>query len=108
MAKEQQDQQSQIPELNLEVRVERYIPSLEDLLAYAQARQADGEKENFNAYLKKKYFPEHPEVTVFADLSNMVIGKGLSSASAPLLNLKGVDLSGCILKGTQFLGCDLT
>jgi len=106
MAKEQQEQ----PELNLEVRVEVYKPSQEDLIAYAQARQkkeaiADS---TFNTFLQRKYYPNSPNVAVIADLSNMVIGRSPSESAALYKDLKGIDLSGSILKNTQFIGCDLT
>jgi uncharacterized protein YjbI with pentapeptide repeats len=68
---------------------------LEDLRAYAVSEEKNSM--TFNEYIQQKHFPDSKAI-VIADLSGLEIKD---------LNLKGVDLTGSLLKDTKFIQCDL-
>jgi hypothetical protein len=99
--------------LDLNVKIEAYKPTLDEIKNYVQAQQ-QALKENsnitLNDYLKENSAHKGSNTVVVADLSSMEFDREYKDGTAvtPLLDLKGVDFSGSIIKNTSFTNCDLT
>ena len=87
---------------NLDVKIEKYKPSDEDIAGYIVAQRellkTDPKTEfTLNQYLKKQYF-NNQDVVVAADLSNRTFSN---------MDLSGGDFTGCVFKQTAFKKCNL-
>ena len=93
--------------LDLNVKIEAYKPTLDEIKNYVQAQQ-QALKENsnitLNDYLKENSAHKGSNTVVVADLSGMEFDREYKDGTAvtPLLDLKGVDFSGSIIKNTSF------
>ncbi len=86
----------------LDVKVKRFITSpdeiKDELLKYAERCQKAGVADcTFNEYIQEKYFKDQ-NVVVVADLSDVLIESQ---------DLRHIDLSGSVLRGTVFFDCTL-
>ncbi|WP_316354527.1 pentapeptide repeat-containing protein [Candidatus Trichorickettsia mobilis] len=99
--------------LDLNVKIKAYEPTLDEIKNYVQAQQ-QALKENsnitLNDYLKENSAHKGSNTVVVADLSGMEFDREYKNGTAvsSLLDLKGVDFSGSIIKNTSFTNCDLT
>ncbi|RYE05734.1 MAG: hypothetical protein EOP33_00475 [Rickettsiaceae bacterium] len=93
------------------IEIEKYKPTIDDILQYAQAKRSNEKIANssLNDYLKQKYFSSNQYTVVVADLSSMKIdNKAKGNLENGYLDLKGIDLTGSILKNIKFTDCDIT
>ncbi|WPY00821.1 Pentapeptide repeat-containing protein [Candidatus Trichorickettsia mobilis] len=99
--------------LDLNVKIEAYKPTLDEIKNYVQAQQ-QALKENsnitLNDYLKENSAHKGSNTVVVADLSGMEFDREYKDGTAvsSLLDLKGADFSGSVIKNTSFTNCDLT
>ncbi len=113
-------------ELDLNVKIEKYKPSMEEIQNYISVQRTaleQGSNITLNDYLKKK-LNKGSNIVLVADLSNITFaqdcglktydtpsledeGGNLISPARKVVDLKGVDFSGSIFSNTIFKNCDL-